>query len=94
MNSENENEKRDAANFLFGEAIRLANDAGVLCSACVSKIETGRGLEDFCSTCYEVVLLWLASFIERECVRIAAAEQPGPLTITREGDKIFVKRNW
>jgi hypothetical protein len=87
----NENEKRDAASVLIEEAISLANEAGVLCSACVGKIETGP--MDFCSTCQKVVRLWLTSMVERECVRIAA-EQPGRLTITREGETTFVTRNW
>jgi hypothetical protein len=89
----NENEKRDAADALIEEAISLANEAGVLCSACVGTIETGREPVDFCSTCHKVVRLWLTSIVERECARMAA-EEPGRLTITREGETTFVKRNW
>ena len=89
----NENEERDAARAVIEEAMSLANEAGVFCSACVGKIETGRGPVDFCSTCHSVLMLWLTSIVERECARMAA-EQPGRLTIAREGETTFVKRNW
>lgn len=89
----NDNEGRDAARAVIEEAIGLANDAGVFCDACVKKIDTGRRPVDFCSTCHSVLMLWLQSIVEREYARMAA-EQPGRLTITREGEAIFVKRNW
>ena len=87
------NEERDAVRAFIEEGISLANEAGVFCSACVGNIETGPRPVDFCSTCDSVLTLWLASIVERECAQIAS-EQPGRLTITREGETTFVRRNW
>jgi hypothetical protein len=88
-----ENEERDAALAAVEEAISLANEAGVFCSACMGKIETGRRPVDFCSTCHSVLMLWLTSIVERETAAMAA-KYPGRFRITNEGGNTFVKRNW
>jgi hypothetical protein len=88
----NGNEDRDAASAVIEEAIGLASEAELFCDACAKKIDTGGRPVDFCSTCLSVLMLWIQSIVERECARIAA-EQPGRLTITREGETTFVKRN-
>jgi hypothetical protein len=87
----NEPEERDAA-LLIEEAISSANHAGVFCESCVKTIATGLRPADLCSTCQPVLVLWLASIVEREYARMAA-EQPGRFTITNEGGKTYVKRN-
>ena len=93
VSMKNENEERDAARAVIEEAISLANEAGVFCSACVGKIEAGRRPVDFCSTCHSVLMLWLQSIVERETAAMAA-KYPGRFAITYEGGKTFVKRNW
>jgi hypothetical protein len=92
MKNENETEDRDA-HTVIEEAIGLASDAGAFCDACVKKIATGRRPVDFCSTCHSVLTLKLQGIVERECARMAV-EQPGRLTISREGETTWVKRNW
>lgn len=87
------NEERDAARELIEEAITMANDAGLFCTACVQKVNAGHRPVDFCSTCDSVHRLWLESIVERVW-RQAAAEQPGRFTIWKEGETTWVKRNW
>jgi hypothetical protein len=53
----NDNEDRYAARAAIEEVIGLANDAGVLCVACVKKKGTGRRPVDLCSVCHSVVRL-------------------------------------